>query len=168
MKKVLMVIALKGFRDEELLEPKKAFEEKGFQVVIASKQKGIAEGMLGAEAEVEKSLDEVKADDFDAVVFVGGQGSQVYYDDLKAHELARQAVRQGRVLASICLATGTLARAGLVSGKKVTGWPDVKGMVEAGNGKYTGKDVEADGKLITGKGPQAARAFAQKIVEALK
>jgi len=168
MKKILMIVAPTGFRDEELLEPKALFEEKGFQVMIASKDVKEAKGMLGARVRIDLDVSKANAADFDAVVFVGGQGSPVYYDNAKAHEIARKAFENGKILASICLATGILAKAGLVSGKKVTGWPDVKGLVEAANGKYTGKDVEVDGRMITGKGPQAARAFGMKIVELLK
>ena len=47
-KKILMIIAHQNFRDEELLIPKKLFENEGYEVIIASTSLEPAKGMLGA------------------------------------------------------------------------------------------------------------------------
>jgi len=33
---------------------------------------------------------------------------------------------------------------------------------------YTGREVEVDGKIIIGNGPEAARDFGNKVLEAIK
>jgi protease I len=169
-KKVLMVIAPSDFRDEEYLQPKELFENAGFDVVTASKKTGEITGMLGAKAFAEKNIDEINIDDFDVVVFVGGTGAATYFDDERALEIAKGAYSKGKIIAAICIAPTILANAGILEGKKATIWEDprlVDNLKEKG-AIYTGENVTRDGKVITGKGPFAARDFGEEIVRALK
>jgi protease I len=99
MKKVLMVIAPETFRDEEYAHPKEVLESRGARVVTASTRPGTCVGKLGMTAEAEISVAEADALDYDAVVFVGGAGSKVFFDDPYAQALARAARVNKRVLA---------------------------------------------------------------------
>jgi len=165
-----MVIAPSNFRDEEYLQPKELLENAGFEVVTASRKTGEITGMLGAKAFAEKSIDEVNIDDFDAVVFVGGTGASVYFNDEKALEIAKEAYSKGKVTAAICIAPTILANAGVLEGKKATIWEDpalVDNLKEKG-ARYTGENVVRDGKVITGKGPFAAREFGEEIIRVLQ
>ena len=166
-KRVVMVIAPEGFRDEELFEPKEELEKAGHKVVVASRKTKIAKGMLGATVPTDLDVNQVKLSDFDAIVFVGGSGSVVYHDDKYSHGLLREAKQAGKIVAGICMATGTLANAGVLEGN-ATGWPTEKDKINA-HAKYTGKPVEvaAKGRVITGYGPQAAREFGRAIAKAL-
>src|SRR3989339_350786 len=119
-KKTLMIIAHEMFRDEEYAEPKAVLEKAGFQVTTASSQPGEATGRFGLKAKVDLTLDKVKVDDYDAVLFIGGPGSHGYYHDPLAHRTAKEAVEQGKVLGAICAAPGILANAGLLKGKNAT------------------------------------------------
>jgi protease I len=167
-KNILMIVANKDFRDEELFVPKKAFEDHGANVKLAGNTAGGAKGMLGGTANIDSTIANETADPYDAVIFVGGAGSTVFYDNLEAHRIAKEASAKGKVLAAICLAPGTLAKAGLLQGKRVTAFSSASGLLKQGGANYTGKMVEVDGKLITGTGPEAARAFASAVTDALK
>jgi protease I len=168
--KVLMVIAHEGFRDEELLVPKRILEENGFEVVVASTSLDPAKGMLKAEVKPDILLHDADVTAYAAVVFVGGVGAQGYYANEDALRLARDAVGQGKVTGAICLATAVLAKAGVVKGKTVTGWPskEHERLIEQGGATYAKKDVLTDGKIVTASGPEAARAFGNELVRALK
>lgn len=166
-KRVVMVIARERFRDEELLEPSALLEEAGVMVTIASSSLEEATGMLGAHVKPDVLLTDVSADDYDAVVFVGGAGASGYFDDPTAHALARTADEQGKVLAAICIAPSTLANAGLLQGRRATCWSSEAANLKAKGAQYTGAPVERDGFIITGVGPQAAREFGQALVQAL-
>ncbi|MFQ6105498.1 MAG: DJ-1/PfpI family protein, partial [Candidatus Hydrothermarchaeaceae archaeon] len=159
-KKVLMVVASQRFRDEELLEPKRVLEERGAKVVIASSSLEPATGMLGAQVSPEVLLGDAKAEDYDAVIFIGGGGAQEYWNDPIAHGLARETVDKNKVLAAICIAPVTLANAGLLAGKKVAVFSSEEDKVESKGAICAGGDVEVDGNIITGEGPQAAEKFA--------
>ena len=123
--------------------------------------------MLGARVKPQVLLSDVSAEDFDAVVFVGGSGASVYFDDPTAHALARAAADGRKVLAAICIAPSTLANAGLLAGKRATCWSSEAANLKAKGAHYTGSPVERDGLIITGQGPQAARQFASALVDAL-
>lgn len=167
-KKILMIIAHQNFRDEELLIPKKFFENEGYTVVIASTSLKPAKGMLGAVVTPQILIDQVKVEEYDAIVFVGGIGAQEYFNHPVAHKIAKEAVSKGKILAAICLAPRTLAEAGVLKGKRATVWVSEGKVLEAKGAHYTGKPVEVDGNIITGSGPQAAEEFAKSILKLLK
>jgi protease I len=166
-KKVLLLIASQNFRDEEYAEPRKALEAAGATVTVASSKLGTARGMLGGAAKADILLRDAKADDYDAVVFIGGSGASEYWDDKAAHALARSAADAGKLVGAICIAPVTLARAGLLKGKRAAVYPSCEGDLRACGAALGKGPVERDGKLITAVGPQAAGAFAKALVEAL-
>jgi protease I len=168
--KVLMIIACSQFRDEELAEPREVFEKEGFEVTVASEKTEGCEGMMGAAAKVDGLLGEMSAKDFDAVVFVGGTGAKVFFEDADAHRVAREADEAGKVLAAICIAPSILAKAGVLKGKKATVWEgdEYVGILKDGGSVYEKEKVVVDGRIVTGNGPDAARAFGEKIAELLR
>jgi protease I len=163
-KKVLMVVAPENFRDEELKEPMEIFTSSGAEVTIASKGVNRATGMFGAEAKVDKDL----AEDYDVVIFVGGSGADVYFNDSRAHALATNAFKGGEIVAAICIAPSTLANAGLLKGKKATSFSSQKKNLLKKGATYTGAAVERDGRIITGRGPEAAEEFGNEVASALE
>ena len=68
------------------------------------------------------TLDQIDPGAFDAVIFVGGGGSEVYFDDPKAHNIARKAFKAKKLVCAICIAPSILAKAGLLEGRKATVW----------------------------------------------
>ncbi len=165
--KILMIIAPENFRDEEYLKPKKIFEANGFEVDTASTRTGKAVGMLGTEVEVNKIVYELSPDEYDAVVLVGGIGAQVFFEDEKIHEFLRTAYEEGKIVAAICISPVTLAKAGLLKGKRATVWPSEAEVLKKYGAKYTGNAVEVDGNIVTANGPEAAEQFGETIVKLL-
>jgi len=166
-KKVLMVVAPKNFRDEEYLEPRRALEEAGAKVTVASKGVDTATGMLGARVTVDKDVSQAKAGDYDAVIFVGGGGASAYFNDQEVLNLAKESLGAGRITAAICIAPSILANAGLLRGKKATSFPSEKGNLSSKGATYLSQNVVEDGLIVTAPGPQAAREFGMKIAEKL-
>jgi len=166
-KKAVMIIAEKNFRDEELFEPKKILEAEGVKVIVASTSFNTARGMLGGKVKPDMLLSEIKVDDYDAIIFVGGSGASQYWNDSLAHNIAKEAVEKNKVLGAICIAPVTLANAGVLRGKKATVWPSERGKIEVRGAIYTGESVQIEGKIITAEGPQAARKFGEAIAKAL-
>lgn len=167
-KKVLMVIASSQFRDEEYQRPRQILEAAGAKVTVASSRLAEAVGMLGLKVKPEILLQDARMEQYDAVVFVGGMGATEYWENPTAHALAKQAYQSGKLTSAICLAPMTLANAGLLKGKKATIWKDAASDFKTKGVVYTGKPVEQDGRIITGSGPDAAEAFGNALVEALK
>jgi len=167
-KRVVMVIASDGFRDEEFNEPYNLLRERGARVTVASSALGTRKGMLGGLAEAEELVSNIAVADYDAVVFVGGTGSSEYFDDATAHGIARDAASAGKVLGAICIAPSTLANAGVLKGRKATSYPSERDNLVVGGAEFTGAAVEVDGRIITADGPDSAKRFAEAIAEVLQ
>jgi len=167
MPSVVMILAPTVFRDEEYAEPKGVLESRGAQVATASVEPGECVGRFGLTATATLSVAEAAEKPWDAVVFIGGGGSRVFFDDAAAHALARAQAERGAVLAAICISPSTLARAGLLRGVHATAFPDREDDLKAHGALWTGDPVTVDGHIITGSGPEAATAFGEAIAEAL-
>lgn len=167
-KTVVMVIAQNEFRDDEFFPPKEILEKSGIKVKVASTALTEARGSLGGVYKPDLLLKDVKAGDFDAIVFVGGMGATQYLDDPLAHKLARDFLNSNKIVSAICIGPVILAKAGILKGKQATVIaPEADKLKEAG-AVYTAKAVEKDGNIITGNGPGAAKEFAEALVKALK
>lgn len=167
-KSVLMIIARQNFRDEELAEPKRILEEAGARVTVASSAIQESVGMLGkVRITPEITLKEVDVADYSAVVFVGGSGASEYWDDATAHQIARDAFAQGKLLCAICIAPVTLARAGILKGRTATAFASVADELKKAGANYSTAGVEKDGTIITAEGPRSAAQFGMAIRDAL-
>jgi protease I len=170
MAKILFLIAPKMFRDEEFFVPFEAFKASGHDVTVISTQKGTASGKLGGAFKVHKTIDDVAADFYEALVIAGGPGSKEFlWPSDSVRQLIQDFSVKNKIVAAICSAAALPAIAAIAQGKKMTCFP---GELEIAHLKtaqaiYTAENVTADGSLITANGPAAANEFAQKILEQL-
>ena len=112
-------------------------------------------------------LKDVNPDDYDAVLFVGGPGCFVFFDDPAAHKLAKAFYDSKKPTAAICAAPSILANAALLAGVRATCFSGQAENLKSRGADYTGSPVEQDGLIITADGPNSAKAFGNKIAETL-
>lgn len=165
--KALIITPQREFQDEELFQTKFAFESALMQITVASSKSGRIVGSLGAVAEADLGLNDIKIEDYDAVVFIGGAGAVPYASNAQVQKLVRQAVSEKKILAASGTAALILASADVVKSARVTGLPAHQQLLALAGAVYTGAAVERDGPLITSAGPLVAPQFARTIVEAL-
>lgn len=167
-KTAVLIAASRDFRDEELFETKRVLDAAGIQTVIASTRTGAIRGMLGNVAEATIPINQLRVDDYDAVIFIGGSGAAVeYFNNPAAINIAREVVVKRKILAAICVAPTILANAGVLNGVRATGFLSERDKLVRAGAIYTGVPVERDGLIITGSGPLAAVPFGQAIADAL-
>lgn len=169
-KKALMIIAPRDFRDEEYQEPKAILESEGVKVVVASTVAETARGMFGMQVTPDTTIDEVNPAEFDAVVVVGGSGSQTYlWNNSKVHQIIQALHQKEGLVAAICISPVVLAKAGLLKGKNATVFRTATTIneLQKGGAVVLQAPVVVDGKIITGRGPEAAKEFGRKIAENL-
>lgn len=166
-KKIVLIIASDGYRDEEFEQPKKILSSSGAEVIVASSSLEEARGTLGGKVKPDILLGDIKVDDFDCIVFVGGGGSSEYWDNPTAHKIAKEAYDSGKMVAAICIAPVTLANAGLLENKRATVYSSEIERLKNKGAIYTGKGVEVDGNIITANGPGNAKKFADSLVKKL-
>lgn len=172
-RKILMIIAPEQFRDEELLVPRQAFQREGWTVETVSTRVGRASGMKGAVELITRDVADVARETppYDAVVVVGGLGSPEYlWENAPVHAVLQAMAKRNRVVAAICLSGAVPAKAGLLSGKKATVWETEQSLAVFRDNQvaYTGEPVTRDGLFVTANGPEAAPAFAEAVVEAVR
>jgi len=166
-KKVAMIIASNGYRDEEFEEPRKILSSNGAQITVASSSLKEAKGTLGGKVKPDTLINDIRTEDFDCIIFVGGAGSSEYWNSPVAHEIAKSAYTSGKIISAICIAPVTLANAGILNGKKATVFPSEVGRLRNRGATCTGRGVEVDGNIITADGPSSAKNFANTIVNKL-
>lgn len=166
-KRVVMIIAPENFRDEELIEPQNVLTGQGAEVKVASVSTETAKGMLDAQVKPDLLVNDLKPQEWDAIILVGGTGASVYWEDTLVHSMLNEAIKQNKIVGAICIAPVTLANAGILSGKKATVYPSEEGKLNDKGAECTGKRVERDGNIITASGPPAAREFGNVIAQAL-
>ncbi|MCX7748072.1 MAG: DJ-1/PfpI family protein [Clostridia bacterium] len=169
-KKVVMVIAQKNFEDSELFKPKAILEASGAKVIIASKTTDEAIGMNGAKVKPDIKISDIHANKYDALIVVGGSGSiDTLWEDLDLRSVAQKAYKKCKLVCAICAAPVVLAKAGILDGKQATMYPWDEGIkeLEKYGAIYTDQEVVVDGKIITGRNPDASAAFGQKIAQKL-
>jgi len=162
-----MVIPPERFRDEEYFQTKDQLEKAGYQIFTASTHRGICAGSRGGFVEADITLDEVICENYVAVAYVGGGGSNILFNNLRAQTITLEMNQTGKIVAAICLAPVILANAGVLRGKRATvAGTKVKAIEEKG-AIYTGPGVTIDGNLVTANAPKASRLFGQVIVDTL-
>ncbi|MDR3071595.1 MAG: DJ-1/PfpI family protein [Endomicrobium sp.] len=167
MRKVVFITAPDGFRDEEYCKPKQVLEKSGVKVITASTKIGELIGRFGFKTTSSLLIENIVPDDFDAIVYVGGGGANIFFDNPHALKLANVFFEKNKPVASICIAGVILANSGILKGKKATVFLDGKESLLKGGAIYTGTSLEIDGNIITANGPEPAEAFGKAILKAI-
>ncbi len=169
MAKVLMIIAQNGFRDEELEVPLDILRKAGHDVKIASQTRAKAKGKLGAVVQPDMAFHEANPEYFDCVVVIGGPGAKALASNEEVISFLEQASVKGKRICAICVAPMILAKAGVLSGKNATVFPDREAItaLRDGGAIYRDQAVVRDGNVVTSNGPENADLFGQEIVKLL-
>ena len=166
-KNALFIVAQKNFRDEELFEVRRVLESSGIKTSVGCINSGEAFGSLGRKVNIDLTLDQILVSKYDAIIFVGGSGSAIYYDNKTALNIIKECKFKGKIICGICAGVGVLANAEILNKINCTGWYEIKDLIEKKSGNYTGNEVEVSGKIITANGPKAAKQFGEEIVKML-
>jgi protease I len=169
----VVILATHGFEQSELMVPRQKLRDAGAQVVVVSPESGEIRGWKdkdwGESVTVDKTLDEVVAADYDAVVLPGGQ---INPDLLRVNEKALQLIRSfldaGKVVAAVCHAPWLLVELDAVRGREITSYKSIKTDVTNAGGKWVDREVVADGGIVTSRNPGDLDAFTAKIIEEIE
>lgn len=172
MTKRVLILATDGFEQSELLGPKKALEEAGFETVVASIESGSIKGWKdknwGDSVRVDITIDEVSAEDYDALLLPGGQMNP---DILRMNDDAIDLINDfddaGKPIAAICHAPWLMAEADILDGRTVTSWPSIRTDLANAGADVVDEEVVVDGNFITSRMPDDIPAFSAALIAAL-
>ncbi len=86
-KRILMVVPPQGFHDEQYQVCRRIWEHRGHKVSVASLVEA-ARGEADTAIPVDIAIKDVKSYDYDAIVFLGGEGARLLFDDEPTRKLA--------------------------------------------------------------------------------
>ena len=173
MDKRIAIIATDGFEESELKSPKEAMEKEGFTVDIISDKSGSikawADGNWSNEYSVDKTIDSVNADQYNALVLPGGV---INPDKLRRNEDAlvfvRDFFKQKKPVAAICHGPQTLISADVVKGRKMTSFSSIKDDLINAGAEWVDEEVVVDQGFVTSRNPNDLPAFNSKLIEEIK
>ena len=167
MVKALVFLAT-GFEEIETVTIVDVLRRAKVEVTLASLSQNMVEGAHSMKIAPDKSIDDVKIDDFEAVIVPGGNpGYKNLRNDPRMINLIKKAFKSKIIIAAICAAPAVLSDAGILNGKLCTIYPGMEDELEKGGGIPKQEIVVVDGNIITSKGPATALPFALRIAEKL-
>lgn len=167
MKKVLLLVE-NGFEDRELMYPYYRFLEAGYHVDVAGpKARETYKGEYGLTIASNLSPQQVKIDEYEAVIIPGGRAPDRMRRDGGLVEIVKKADQKGKVIAAICHGPQLLIEADVLKGKKATCFMSVATDLKNAGGTYIDKSVVVDKNLVTSRFPADLPDFCRESLKLL-
>jgi protease I len=163
-------LATDGVEQVELTQPWDAVKKAGATPELISIKSGRIQGVNGMDKAdtfpVDRTVDQVRAADYDALVLPGGVANP---DKLRMNDravgFARDFVEAGKPVGAICHGPWTLVEANVVRGRTLTSYPSLQTDIRNAGGSWVDEEVHNDRGLVTSRKPADLPAFCRKIVE---
>jgi protease I len=165
----IAVIITDMFEDMEYTRPADAFRHAGHTLIHVGLKKGstVHGKKERTPVQIERSVKEVRADDYDALFIPGGYSPDKLRVDEDAVQFARDFMIRGKPVFAICHAAQLLITADVLRGRKVTGWKSIVQDIENAGAEYIDAEVVVDGNLISSRGPADIPAFIRAALKKL-
>jgi protease I len=184
-KRILMLVG-DYVEDYEVMVPFQALQMAGHKVEAVCPEKKAGQAVRTAIHDFEgdqtysekrghnftlnASFDQVKPEEYDALVIPGGRAPEYIRLNPAVLEMVRHFARSNKPIASICHGAQLLAAAGVLAGKCVSAYPAVGPEVNAAGGKYVEVPVDqafVDGNLVSAPAWPAHPAWLAKFLRVL-
>ena len=158
------------FEDSEFKVPYDRVTEAGHEAVIIGLEAGKKlEGKKGDETiTTEKSIDQVSAGEFDALVIPGGYSPDKIRTNKDMVAITKSIFEADKPVAAICHAGWMLAEADILRNRTVTSWPSIKTDLINAGAEWVDQEVVEDGNLITSRKPDDLEAFTKTLLSQLE
>jgi protease I len=164
---IALIVANQNFNYNEYTECQALFMLGGYESITVAPQSGTAVSTDSQTAAVDSVISTLNADAVDALVVIGGSGVNALYEDTDLKTLIQAVYAAGKPVGAICLGPVTLAKAGLLSGKQATVYPDetaITALETAGATYIDDSHVVKDGAIVTANDSDAVDDFAITIL----
>lgn len=166
-KKILMFVD-DLYEDLELWYPKIRLREEGAEIIIAGSDNGtIYKGKHGYPCKAEADYENLKADEFDALVIPGGFAPDKLRRIKKVLDLTRDIFNSGKPVAHICHAGWIPISAGIMKGYKCTSTPGIKDDLINAGAEWINAPVVVDRNMISSRNPEDLPEFCKAIIQML-
>ena len=153
----------------EVWYPYLRLREEGIETLLVGtgrrKEYNSKEGYPAVE---ELPIEKARVADFSGVVIPGGYAPDILRRYKEVNNFVREMYKKNKLVAAICHGGWVLVSAGIVKGKKVTGFYAIKDDLVNAGGKFIDKEVVVDGNLVTSRKPYDLPAFCREILRKIK
>lgn len=167
-----VIITAEAFEDEEVMYPIMRLHEEGFIVDIATKDAKLVVGRLNFPLELmvryygtlvdAKKLDTKK---YDMVMVPGGFEAPDRVRQIKeVLTFVQKMYKEKKIVAAFCHGPWVLISAGLLKGKKATGYVGIKDDIINAGAEYIDQPVVIDGNIITSRHPRDIGKFMKTVL----
>ena len=145
-----VIITAPNFQDEEFTYPYYRLLEEGYSVDVATPDKVIVYGKYGVPAKPTIDTKDLKAINYDLVVLPGGFEAP---DRLRIRKevlsFVKEMYESNKIVAAICHGPWICISAGIIKGKRATGYISIADDIRNAGATYVEEAVVIDGNLIT-------------------
>jgi protease I len=166
----IAVLVTDMFEDSEYTGPVKAYRDAGHEVVNIEKKSGkIVEGKQGeATVTIDKTIDEVKVNDFDALLIPGGFSPDLLREDDRFVQFAKGFMEEMKPVFAICHGPQLLITAKSLEGRSATGYKSIAVDMDYAGATYKDDEVVVcQNQLVTSRTPDDIPAFNRESLKLL-
>ena len=164
------ILATDGVEDAELKDPRRALDDAGAKTTLIAPKAGKIYSMKhhdkAAQYDVDQTLDQVRAEQFDAVLLPGGA---LNADTIRVHPRAQEFVREmnqsGKPIAFICHAPWLLVSAGLAKDRSMTSYHTIQDDIRNAGGKWQDEEVVQDKNWVSSRQPSDIPTFNRAMLD---
>ncbi|MGO1060420.1 type 1 glutamine amidotransferase domain-containing protein [Planococcus sp. FY231025] len=159
------------FEDVEYTEPTKAFNEAGHEVITIEKEAGKeVTGKQGeATVSIDKGIDDVKPEDYDALFLPGGFSPDQLRADDRFVQFTKAFMDAKKPVFAICHGPQLLISAKSLEGRDATGYKSIQVDMEYAGAKVVDKEVVVcQEQLVTSRQPDDIPAFNREALKVLE
>jgi len=163
MPKKILIVTDDAGESQEIYYAKHRFLEAGYTPVIAATKKKLLHAVIhdfdpdwntyvekpGYRIATDVTFDQVKARDYFAVLLIGGRAPEFLRHNLKVIKIVQEFHRLNKWIFSICHGIQILVAAGLVNGRRMTCYENVRLELELAGGTWINQQSVVDGKTIS-------------------
>jgi len=158
------------FEDSEYTEPAKAFKAAGHKLThIGVKKNASVKGKTkGTKVKIDKALQDISVEDFDALLIPGGYSPDRLRADEAAVAFVKKFFKTRKPIFAICHGPQLLITAQVLNGRKVTGWKSISQDIKNAGAQFLDREVVEDGNLISSRHPGDLPMFISASLKHLK
>lgn len=141
------------FDEREFIYPYFRVQEDGLEPLVIGPESRAYKAKSGWLARAEVAAHEVDPRDLAGLIIPGGYAPDRLRRSKEVLELVRAIDEAGKPLAAICHAGWVLISAGVIRGRRLTGYHSIKDDLINAGAEYVDEPLVISGNLITSRGP---------------
>jgi len=170
MSKKIAILITDYFEDTEYTEPVEAFKQKGYELTTIEAEKGkTVHGKQGkSEVVIDKSIDDVSPENFDALFIPGGFSPDILRAAERFVRFSKTFMDAEKPVFAICHGPQLLITAQTLEGRDVTGYKSIEVDLKNAGGNFHDKEVVVcQNQLVTSRQPEDIPAFIEESLRIL-